>query len=1840
MRHKKQFVALSLAFVLVLGGALPASSPLGRVYAEEVQTEASADETDASSADAAAEPSDGAEVPSTDGAAAPETDATVTTTETGEDGVTLPVTDEVSVPTADEAEQTEELGSFSGNLISPELALRAINPANAVTGSVDLTSGLAVGQSYGDDVVKISVPTKMDYTDGNAKEVEGVNYPGWLRDPSMNGKVTLTDGTITAEGAIIVTSEKDAQISFVVQKASGKVIHFQHVENGKLVDFYTTNTDVPANAKYTYDINAGVTYYFYISGSRMSVGGISYVYEKDAEPVEMITKTQVVSVLDGLNKGTDYGKAGVIEITVSHNMKNEGNKTYIQAWKDDNSDKISGKVELNADGTVKTKEGLIEIKALAEGCTISIDITGKPADKKIVHFYHAEGTQLVDFFNDPDQPEYADDKTYTFELEKDVTYYFFVSGSKMSLEGLSYSYQEEKTTEDIELVDGVLAFPTAEGGGRLATGGRGGEIYHVTNLSDSGEGSLRYGIETVPAEGRIIVFDVGGTIHLQKTLSFKNHNNITIAGQTAPGDGITLAGYDTDLSNSDNIIIRFVRFRVGTENLLKGGDSMDALWGRDNTNFIIDHCTFSWNTDETLSTYRGKNGTVQWCLISESLTVSGHSKGRHGYGGIFGGDNTVFQYNLMTNHTSRNPRIGGGTLGDPGTLTLDAYNAMTAEQKADVENRIATLQLSNNVLYNHGYYACYGGGWTYTNYIYNYVKPGQGTRDSLVDTLLDFGENEKKGGVYYAGNILDGNAAVTEDNSKGTTVNKYGLTEVRATPYTAEAFDHISLNDEDTSYYGQVLNSAGATFPHRDAIDARVVAQVETNTGTYINTQDEVGGYPAENCESTLVDTDRDGIPDEWERTHGLDPNNGTDSRTLCMNGELGDETYGYAWIEVYFNEMVDENSKPDYVAENPEISIDLPDNKLLAQGESIKVTATATSSKGIEKVEFYNGAVLVGTATAAPYEWTYTPDAENGSIGADGTYCISARAYDNDGNKTQSNTSRLHVNSTAGIGEWSEKDIGNPGVAGTASLVDGVLTVKGAGKIGSSEGSNSKVRPELADSTDDDFHFVYQEMTGDLEIVTRFDSYLPVDNHTFQGLMFRSSLEDDAAMAALGFTMVKVDETTIWSAFMVDRAANGGSVQSISETIDSPEAAAKAGIPLIANLPFKEGNTYLGTWLKLAREGNTFIGSVSSDGLVWQKVGELTVELPDTVYVGFAVEANRAGNDLINYNTSKFSNIEINRAFANVTYDAENVNVAGSEKLAIGKDLAVTLSKVTGYVLPETVEVTIGGQLAVADVDYTYDSEKGLITIPNVQDDISISAYGVKRVVLPVEYEVVDEANLLTVTEEAGKLTLNQIATEGNMQTTDKNTSVKTDASNVSYLLFPEVDEYHQLIMDVTVKSVTSIGKGDANGFFLGAFATDGSGVYTTFGFRANMAGKGYWYKPNGDAIYTGDGNPGIYTGTNSNAVYTLDTTYHVEFVTDDKGGYWARVTWDGGSIDKQFKAGESVIRTGDAIRYGIAIIGAKVEISNMKLVDPEGNVIYNQNSADYSKVIEAIEKASGLNPDDYVDFSAVNAAWDAVDLGLDASHQAEVDAMAKAITDAITALEKKPDTPVTPDEPTTPVTPEQPGTSQIVKTEISNTISADALTDAVKEKTGCSTVEELVTYLKIAVEEKGYTSENSSVVEVTVMVSTDGINWVPATKDTMPKDGVDIVLPYPEGTNKNDYDFIVNHLITQGWNGQTAGTVEWPTVTKTDEGLSLHVMSASPFTVAWKQVANNEANDDDNSDDEGESGTEVTTAGVKTGDNMNVIAIIWSIVLLAVMAGAGVLVYSKRKENGTKSE
>src|SRR5690606_1901693 len=247
-----------------------------------------------------------------------------------------------------------------------------------------------------------------------------------------------------------------------------------------------------------------------------------------------------------------------------------------------------------------------------------------------------------------------------------------------------------------------LAFPGAEGFGRFATGGRGGEVYNVTTLDDDGEGSLRKGI--VKRGPRIIVFAVSGTINLKSPLDI-NRGDLTIAGQTAPGDGITIAGYPVAVK-ADNVIIRYLRFRLGDVNAVVD----DALKGRGIENVIIDHCSISWATDENTSFYDTRNFTFQWNILAEALNSSVHNKGDHGYGGIWGGVNASFHHNLLASNNSRNPRFSG---------------SKTTANSAD-----EFVDFRNNVIFNWGENSTYGGESGTYNVINNYYKPGPATSNS------------------------------------------------------------------------------------------------------------------------------------------------------------------------------------------------------------------------------------------------------------------------------------------------------------------------------------------------------------------------------------------------------------------------------------------------------------------------------------------------------------------------------------------------------------------------------------------------------------------------------------------------------------------------------------------------------------------------------------------------------------------------------------------------------------------------------------------------------------------------------------------------------------------------------------------------------------------------------------------------------------------------------------------------------------------------------------------------------------------------------------------------------
>jgi hypothetical protein len=398
----------------------------------------------------------------------------------------------------------------------------------------------------------------------------------------------------------------------------------------------------------------------------------------------------------------------------------------------------------------------------------------------------------------------------------------------------------------------VPAFEGAEGFGAYAVGGRGGRVYEVTNLNDSGPGSLR---AAVKAKGpRIVVFRVSGSIALESSLYIKNPY-ITIAGQTAPGDGICLKDNVLGIS-ADHVVVRYVRCRPG-DNTKSPSDAVSISSGQ---NIIVDHCSASWSVDETLSaSTRGQLGnvTVQWCIISESLDKSTHQKGAHGYGSLIRGgwgNGYTFHHNLYAHHQARLPRPGN-------------YN----DRASDPDGFI--LDFRNNIIYNWGgsaagYNADGSSGTdsiTKMNFIGNYYKRGADSRGDFA-----FSESTPSAKAYFEGNFMNGNCPL----DPWSLVTFRGFSREQLSAYRQPGPIPVPLvaTEDALTAYRRVLASAGATMPKRDAVDARIVGDVANGTGRIIDDEDEVGGWPELKAEKPPTDSDHDGMPDTWERTRGLNP--------------------------------------------------------------------------------------------------------------------------------------------------------------------------------------------------------------------------------------------------------------------------------------------------------------------------------------------------------------------------------------------------------------------------------------------------------------------------------------------------------------------------------------------------------------------------------------------------------------------------------------------------------------------------------------------------------------------------------------------------------------------------------------------------------------------------------------------------------------------------------------------------------------------------------------------------------------------------------------------------------
>lgn len=407
---------------------------------------------------------------------------------------------------------------------------------------------------------------------------------------------------------------------------------------------------------------------------------------------------------------------------------------------------------------------------------------------------------------------------------------------------------QAKGNDSIEIDKNIVAFNGAEGGGMYSKGARGVydtndkiEVYHVTNLNDSGSGSFR---DAVSKGNRIVVFDVSGMISLKSNVTI-GHDNMTILGQTAPGNGVCFRG-DNVKVGADNIILRYIRFRVGVQHM--DGTVTPARDGLEITddceNVIVDHCSVSWGTDENLSAYMVKNVTIQNCIIAEALNQSVHDKGEHSYGAIWGGINLSVHHNLIATHKSRNPKIGTSET----VAMTDGYT----DDKTLVD-------MKNNVFYNWGDKAGYGSENGAKAYIQNNVyKPGPVTPSGKRSRIFELSVGQKYqtnmlGSVYAVGNKIDvdesdsdyGNAqSVNNDNWKddlhtGVYVatgvyNTADKTNMKITvpdeQYREYEKNYPITLDATNGVYENVLENAGATLPKRDIVDERIIDNVKNRT--------------------------------------------------------------------------------------------------------------------------------------------------------------------------------------------------------------------------------------------------------------------------------------------------------------------------------------------------------------------------------------------------------------------------------------------------------------------------------------------------------------------------------------------------------------------------------------------------------------------------------------------------------------------------------------------------------------------------------------------------------------------------------------------------------------------------------------------------------------------------------------------------------------------------------------------------------------------------------------------------------------------------------------------------
>ena len=797
------------------------------------------------------------------------------------------------------------------------------------------------------------------------------------------------------------------------------------------------------------------------------------------------------------------------------------------------------------------------------------------------------------------------------------------------------------------------AFPTVEGGGTYSQGGRGtdskpGDVYVVTSLDDSVSnpqpGTLRYGLLRKDRKDgnisypRTIVFAVGGTINIDPTASKSNRrltiaDNTTVLGQTAPGEGITIAGASTKF-NGENIIVRYLRVRLGD------GYDQDAATAT-GKNIVIDHCTFNWGVDETFTAKELINTSIQYNIIANSLSIvnkngdnntdpelnSGESEAKHGMGSILNGFDTSFTHNLWANHGTRNPRFEGAF----------TYGGITYQNKVDFQN---------NVVFNWGHNSGYGGdrGSGNTNLINNYYKPGPNTLEKTKTRIFDC-DGSGTSSWYVTGNYMYGSDEVTADNALGVkdfgTAGKKLSSPVELTiPYSAESA---------TDAYNSVVNGVGASC-FRDSVDAKLVNAVKSGESAFINTQTEEGGWQTPTVVSTLVDTDKDGMPDTWEDAMGLNKNDASDAG-LIVNDPT--KSYnGYSNIEVYANSLIGEwtefSTKPTVT--NTEISIDSINNgtdNVYVKSNDVQATLEAGKTYNVEysytsDAKDYNGQfeLWINDQKVSDNQKSFTvPNTV-------GNYKLAIKATGTGNTLSQPvNIIIVPANTTGqNIEGFTSTDIGPVRTAG-ADYYDaqtGTLVTTGAGRVG--------ILNTTSTEEPDAFHFNYVKAKGNIDFTAKVDNLAKIDYNQNSGLMIRKSLDTSSPFYMTSISFLKGED------YEGATDASGGAVRAKNiKAVYRNQAGDLVGYGNMLSIPQKRVSEEPNHGYMHINVNNGVVTlSASYDNVNWYTLNTFNIDWTDDYYVGFATDAAQDYMDLTRFNATKFADINLSTASSAVVGDAD----------------------------------------------------------------------------------------------------------------------------------------------------------------------------------------------------------------------------------------------------------------------------------------------------------------------------------------------------------------------------------------------------------------------------------------------------------------------------------------------------------------------------------------------------------------------------------------------------------